>query len=199
MNRFGNHFGLGHRSWIDRTTSPRNIDGHSREIDNASISAVAAQVMRCAHEDAVHRAGLNTQRTKHAFTIVNREGRDLKALSSLDFFLANINAIDWTSLRALITSNACRQVKSVKTAIPGRDRHGKFWIFEFFSEGASILAIRDQPVSHRHRQPLANGRDRRPDIIKPLEHERPFLSKVQQTKCGIDNHERVTRPQTSEL
>src|SRR5688572_19483906 len=59
MYRLDNRLRLRHRRGIQRRFAPRHFDRQAREIDDASVAAVAAQVVRGPHEDAIHGARLN--------------------------------------------------------------------------------------------------------------------------------------------
>src|SRR6478609_2884518 len=93
VNRIGDYFRIGNRRWIQRRTAPRHIERQPREVHDASIAAVAAQVVRRAHENAIDRAGLDTQRTKHALRVVDRVAGDLETWGALNAFLPDVNAI----------------------------------------------------------------------------------------------------------
>src|SRR3954447_22877095 len=84
MDRLGNHFRIGNRRRIECGAAPRHVEGHPREIDDAAVPAVAAQVVRRSHEDTVNRTWLDAQRTKHALRVVDRVPGDLKTLAPLD-------------------------------------------------------------------------------------------------------------------
>jgi hypothetical protein len=60
------NFGFCNNSWIQRCLTPRDLKRELGEIDNTSITTVAAQVVIGTHENAIHRARLDTQRTEHA-------------------------------------------------------------------------------------------------------------------------------------
>src|SRR5205823_1597428 len=109
VHRICYHLRLRHRRGIKRCLAPTNFHREPREIDDASVAAIARQVVRRPHEDAIDRARLDAQRTKHALAVVDRKAGDLEALAVLDPLLANIDAIDRASLRTLIARNARRQ------------------------------------------------------------------------------------------
>ncbi len=73
-----------------------------------------------AHEDAIHRARLDAQCAKHALRIIDRETGDPKSLARGHALFADVNAIDGTGLRTLITSDAGRQVVAMEAAITRR-------------------------------------------------------------------------------
>src|SRR5688572_27115745 len=109
MYRFDDHLRVSHRGWIYCRAPPGHVQRQPREIDDAAVAAVAAQVVRGPHENAIHRARLNAQRTEHALGVVDRVARNLKALAALDPFLADVNAIHRTGLRTLVAGDACSE------------------------------------------------------------------------------------------
>src|SRR5256885_12184719 len=92
VNRLGNYFRIGNSRGVQRRSAPRHIKRHPREIDDATIAAVAAQIVCRSHEDAIDRTRLDAQRAKHALGVVDRIASDLEALATLYPLLAAINA-----------------------------------------------------------------------------------------------------------
>ena len=167
VNWFGNHFAVGNRSRIERRSSPRNINRHAREVDNAAIAAVATKVVRRAHEDAVDRTRFDTQSAEHALGVIDGVAGDFEALASLDTFFADVNTIDGARLRALIAGDASCEVEAMKASVSGRNRYRQLWVFEMFGEGLALWLIRRKPVAKRHAHAVANGVDCLEDIAEP--------------------------------
>jgi hypothetical protein len=131
--------------------------------------------MRRTHENAIHRARLDAQRTKHALRIVDRVARNLKAFATLYPLFADVDAIDRASLRALVARDTSRQIKAVKAAIPGSDRNGKFWVLKVFGKRLSLRAIRLDPRPKRYPQSMRNGVDGLDDVAHPGPHSLHFV------------------------
>lgn len=108
MNRFGDHFGRGDGGGVERRAPPGDIDREPREVDDASVTAVATQVVSRAHENTVNGAGLNAKRTEHALRVVDGKASDLETLAAFDAFFANVDAINRAGLCTLIASDAGR-------------------------------------------------------------------------------------------
>ena len=109
VHGLGDHLRLSDGGRIERRASPGHIDRKSRKVHNAAVTTVTAQIVRGAHEDAIHRTGLDTQSAKHALGIVDRVTRNAKSLAVFDPLLANVDAIDRTSFGALIGRASCRE------------------------------------------------------------------------------------------
>src|SRR5271154_4527481 len=60
VDRFADDLRIGDCRGVERGPSPADLYRQSREIDDASVATVAAQVVRSSHEDAIHRAGIDT-------------------------------------------------------------------------------------------------------------------------------------------
>src|SRR3954463_7775044 len=114
VHRLGDYFRIGDRRGVQRRAAPRHVERHPRKIDDASIAAIAAQVVRRAHEYAIDRAGLDTQCTEHALRVVDRVAGDFETLAAFDPLLANVDAVDRARLRALIARDAGCQIKPMK-------------------------------------------------------------------------------------
>jgi hypothetical protein len=175
VNRLGNYFRVGNSRGVQRRSAPRHIKRHPREIDDATIAAVAAQIVRRAHEDTVNRARLDAKRTKHALRVVDRVPGDLKPFATLDPLFADVNAIDGASLGALIAGDARRQIKPVKATVPGRNRHGQFGVFKVLGECFSLRPISLDPRPKRYPQSMRNGVDGFDDVAHPGPHSLHFV------------------------
>src|SRR3954454_4777563 len=175
VNRLGDYFRIRNRRWIDRCSAPSDIERHTRKVDNASIAAIAAQIVRRAHEDAVHRARLDAQCTKHALRIVDRVAGDLEALAVLDALLADVNAIDGASLRTLIARDAGREIKSMKAAISRGHRHRKFRVLEMFGKRLALGPIRFDPCAERHPHSMRHRVHRVNDVPHPWPYSLNFI------------------------
>lgn len=170
MNRFGNDFRHRYRSRIERRSPPSNVDGHSGKIDDASITAVAAEVVRGSHEDAIHRAWLDTQSAEHALRVIDRVVRNAETFAAGHLLLADVDAIDGTGLGALVAGDTSREIEAVKPAVAGRDRNGQFGILEVLREGLPLRIVCLHPVTQRDPKTLGHGGYRRKDIEKPATH-----------------------------
>ncbi len=165
--RVGNHFRIGNCRWVERRSAPGHIERHPRKIDDASIAAVAAQVVRRAHEDAIDRTRLDAQCTEHALRVVDRVAGDLEALAAFDALLADVNAIDRARLRTLIAGDAGRQIEAMKAAIPGRHRNRQLRIFEVLGKRFALGPIGFDPRSKRDPHAVRNGVNRLDDVAHP--------------------------------
>src|SRR5262245_35754343 len=58
---------------VERRLTPRNFERQFRVVDDAPVAGETAEVMRRAHENAVHRARVNAQRAEHALRVINLE------------------------------------------------------------------------------------------------------------------------------
>ena len=175
VNRLGNYFRIGDSRRVQRRSAPRHIERHPREIDDATIAAVAAQIVCRAHEDAVHRARLDAQRTKHALGVVDRVSSNLKAFAALDPLFTDINAVDRTRLCALIAGDAGRQIKAVKTAVPGRNRHRQFRVFKVLGKCFALRPIGFDPCPKRYPHSMRNGVDGLDDVAHPGPYSLHFV------------------------
>jgi hypothetical protein len=179
VNGLGDHFRICDGRRVERSSSPSHIERHPREVDDAAVAAVAAQIVRRAHEDAIDRARLDAQRTKHALGVVDREACDLEAFAVFDSLLADLIAIDWASLRTLVASDAGRQVVAVKAAIARSHRHRLLRIFESMGEGSALRLVGNEPVAERDPHSMTDGINRQPDISQPIPHGgAAFLSPI---------------------
>jgi hypothetical protein len=175
VNRLNDYFRIGDSRGVQRRSAPRHIERHPREIDDATIAAVAAQIVCRAHEDAVNRARLDAKRTKHALRVVDRVPGDLKPFAALDPLFADVNAIDGASLGALIAGDARRQIKPVKATVPGRNRHGELRILKVLGECFSLRPISLDPRPKRYPQSMRNGVDGFDDVAHPGPHSLHFV------------------------
>src|SRR5262245_18733394 len=108
VHRLRNHLRFCYGGGVERRFAPRNLNRQPGKIDDAAVPAVAREVMRGAHENAIHRTRLDAQSAEHALGIVDRKAGNLKALAVLYSLLANVDAIDGASLSTLIAGNARR-------------------------------------------------------------------------------------------
>ena len=172
MDGLGDDFGLCDSGWVERSSAPGDIERQTREVDDRSVAAVAAQVVRRSHKDTVNRAWLDAEGTKHALAVVDRVAGDLKAFATFDFFFADVDTIDRARLGALIARDAGRQIKPMKTTIAGRDRHREFWVLEMFGKGLPLGVVGFEPSSQRHPHTGDYGVDSSDNITKPRKN--PF-------------------------
>lgn len=117
-------FRLRHGSWVECGSAPGDVDRKSREIDQATVATVAAQVVGSTHENAIHGAGFDTQSTKHAFAVVDGKPGDLESFATFHTFFANVNAIDRAKLCALVASDARGEIEPMEPSVPRGDRNG---------------------------------------------------------------------------
>lgn len=164
MHRLGNYLRLGHSRGIKRGFAPSNLQRQAREIDDATITAIATEIVGSSHEDAIHGTGFHAKCAKHALGIINCKAGDLESLAVFDPFLADIDAVHRTSLGALVARNTGCQIVSMKAPIAGRDRDRLFRILENLGKGPAIRLIGDEPIAERDVESVADGIDRQPDI-----------------------------------
>jgi hypothetical protein len=199
VNRLGNHFRIGDGRRVQCCAAPRHIQRHPREIDDAAVPAITAQIVRRSHEDAVNRTWLDAQRTKHALRVVNRVSGDLETLAAFDPLFANINAVDRARFSALIARDARRQIKPVKTAIPGSDRYGQLWIFKVLGKRLPFWTVSLNPRAKRYPQAMRNGVDGVNDVAHPGPHSLHFVyhwaervfyidSATANVRCAFSSH-----------
>src|SRR5690606_11188347 len=93
---------------VQRRLPPGRLQGELGVVDDAAVAAVATEVVIGAHEDAVHRAGIDTQRAEHALRVVDREGVDAEALADRALLLLDVDAVDRTGGSALFAADARR-------------------------------------------------------------------------------------------
>jgi len=126
--------------------------------------------VRGTHEDAVDRAGLDTQGTEHALAVVDRVAGDFESLAAFDFFFADINAIDRASLRTLVARDAGGQVEAMKSPIAGRNGHRQLGILEVLGKGLSLWVISLDCRPERHPQSVDDRVNSFKNITKPGEN-----------------------------
>ena len=174
MHRLHDHLGGGDGGRVERRASPGDLDWEPGEIDDRAVPAVAAQVEGRAHEDAIDRAGLDTQRAEHALRIIDREPAHAEALAPAHPLLADVDAIHRTRLRTLVASDAGRQIVAMEAAVTGRHRRWQFGVFEVFGEGPPLLVIGAAEHAQRDQHALRNRADRREQVPKPFSHGHLF-------------------------
>jgi hypothetical protein len=167
VNRFGDYFCVGDRGWVQRRASPGYVERHPRKIDNASVPAVTAQVVRRAHENAIDRARLDAQRTKHALRVINGVTSDLKTLASFNAFLANVNAVDRTCLSALIARDARCEIEAMKPAIASGHWDRQLGIFKVLCKRPAFGSVRFDPRPKSYPHAMRNGVNRLDDVAHP--------------------------------
>jgi len=175
MNRLGDHFGISDCRGVKRRSAPRHIERHSSEVDDAAVAAVAAQIVRRSHEDAVNRARLDAKRTKHALRVVDRVPSNLESFSAFDPLFANVDTVDRAGFGALIARDARREIKSVKAAITSFHWNRQFWVFEVFRKRFAIRPVSLDPSAKRYPQAMRNGVDSIDDIAHPGPHSLYFI------------------------
>ena len=102
MNGFGDHFRLRYCRRIQCCSPPGYVQRHPREVDDATVAAIATQIVRGTHENTIHRAGLNAQRAEHTFAVIYGVARNLKPFAAFYTFFTDVDAIDGASFSALI-------------------------------------------------------------------------------------------------
>lgn len=170
MHRLNDHFCSGDNGWIERRSAPRHIDGKSGKVDDCAIAAIAAQVVRRPHKDAVHGTGLNAQRTKHALRVVDRKATDLEAFPTLNPLFPDVDAVDRTRLRTLVAGDAGRQVEPMEAPVAGRHGNRQFGVLKLLSERLSIPIVGAAEDSQRHEKTFRDRRNRRKHVAKPNPH-----------------------------
>jgi len=170
VDGLGDNFGLGNSGRIQGRTSPSNVGRQTRKVDDATIAAITAQVVRSTHEDAIDRARLDTQRAEHALAVVNRVAGDFESLTAFDFFFANIDAIDGASLGTLVAGDTGGQIEAMKAPIAGRDGDRQLGILKMLGKRLAIGPIGFDRGPQRHPQSENDRVYRLENITKPGEN-----------------------------
>jgi hypothetical protein len=176
VNRFGYHFCVGNGRRVQRRSAPRDIEWQSREIDDATIATVAAQVVCRAHENAVNRARFDAQRAKHALRVIDCVSSDFKTFAAFDSLLADVDAIDWASLGTLIAGDARRKIETMKTAISGGNWNGKLGIFKVLGKRFAFRPVSLDPRPERNPHSMRNGVDGFNDVAHPGPNSLHFVN-----------------------
>src|SRR5262245_23353043 len=167
-DRLGDELAGGHRSWVERRLAPGHFQRQLGKIDDAAIAAETTLVVRRAHEDAVHRTGIDTQRAEHALGVVDLEAVDAKALAHWVLDLLDVDAIDRTGAGALVAAYARHQVEAVEAAVARLDRHRQFGVLEALGEGLALERLQEVPQGDIHS--LRDRLDRHNDVREPGAH-----------------------------
>src|SRR5581483_1226602 len=138
-------------------------------IDDTAVTAEAALVEGRAHEDTVHRARIDAQRTKHALGVIDLEAVDAEALAHRVLDLLDVDAIDRARPGAFIAADARRQVEAVEAPVARLHRHRQLGIFKMLGERLALVRL--QQVPQGDPQSLPNGLDRHHDIAEPGSHD----------------------------
>src|SRR2546428_76670 len=69
-DRLDDQFGGGDGGRVERRLAPGDLQRQLGVIDDAAVAAEAALVVRRTHENAIDRAGIDTQRAEHALGVV---------------------------------------------------------------------------------------------------------------------------------
>ena len=101
--------------------------------------------MRRAHEDAIDGAGFDAERTEHALAVVDREAGDFESFAPFDPLLADVDAVDWTKLGALVARNASGQVEAMEAAIARRDWHRQLGILKQLGKRLPLRSVSLDP------------------------------------------------------
>ena len=178
VDRLGNHFRLRDCRWIEGCSTPGDLHRQSGEIHDAPIAAVATQIVRGPHEDAIHGARFDAECREHALAVIDREAGDAEPLSSFDTLLADVDAIDRARLGALVAGDAGRQIVAMKAAVAGGHRHWFLGILKLLSERATLWLVSDQPVPQGDPHAVSHSRYGHTDVAKPIPHEYDFQPRV---------------------
>ena len=201
MNGFHNDFRSSYCGWIDSRTSPPNVYRQPCKVDDCSIPTVTTQIQSWSHENTVNRAWLNAKCTEHAFRIVDRKARHLKAFTPGRFLHNDVNAVNGTFLRTLITGNTRREIKTMKSSISCRNRCREFRIFEVFCECFSVWIKSTTKDVESNSHTVQHSTNRRKEVAKPTDHGgHPMVKKEEHLKRRqeyIYNSSNATRRQTS--
>src|SRR5207244_8013296 len=125
-DRLDLEFGSGNRHRVERRLSPGGLHGQLGKIDDATVPAKAALIVRRAHEDAIDRARVDAQSAEHALGVVDLEAVHAKALADRVLDLLDVDAVDRAGPRTLVAADARRQIEALKTAIVRLHRHRQF-------------------------------------------------------------------------
>jgi len=164
MDWGNDHLRLGHSGGIQGRPAPSHFERKAGKVDNATVTAETAQIMRCAHENTVRWARFNAHRAENALGIVDRVAGHPEAFAFRFPFFADVDAIDGTRPRTTIARDTAGQVVPVESPVSCRNRHGLFWVFVLVSEGTAILFVGYQPVPHRNPHSLGNGENSQADV-----------------------------------
>ena len=170
MHRINNHLRLGYRRGIQRRSPPSYIQWQSRKIDDATIAAVATQIVRRSHENTVYGARLDAQGTEHTFRVVDREFCDPEPLAILDSLPADVDAVHRARLRAPLAGYARGQIETVETPVTCGNWDGFFGVLVLLGVRSATTLVGTYPVPKCHEQPFRDRPYREAEISEPIPH-----------------------------
>lgn len=173
-NGFAQDFGFCDDSWIQGCLSPCNFQRQFSVIDDAAVSAVAAQIMVGSHENTIDRTGVDTQSTEHAFGVVDDKAVDSKALANGALLFFDVDAVHRASLGAFVATDARGQVESMEAPIPGFDSDCRFRIRVGIGERLPIRTVRLDHLLQGDGHPLNHSEHGHSHIAKPHSHDSDF-------------------------
>src|SRR5262249_27903901 len=91
---------------VERRLAPGRLHRQLGVIDDAAVPAVAALVVRRAHEDAIHRARVDAQGTEHALGVIDLEAVHPEALAHRVLDLLDVDAVHRAGAGALVAADA---------------------------------------------------------------------------------------------
>ena len=121
-----------------------------------------------ADEDAVNRTRFDAKSTEHAFRIVNGKPIDPESLSDGALHLVDINTVNRARYSTFLTTNAGRQIETMKASIPSLHRHWRFRILVGFGKRLPSISTGHRPDSHPHAAEY--GVDGSENVKKPPDH-----------------------------
>ena len=168
MHRFGNCLCLGHHGRIKRILPPGNFQWQACKVDDASVTAIATQIVRRSHLKALRHARLGAETTQQALGIVDNVPRYLEAFSALGFLPADINTVNRAVLGTSSAGRTFCQIVTMESSVAIRHDKRQLWILVLFGERPSLGVVRSVPVSHRNPKCLGNRNHGNKYIVKPL-------------------------------
>src|SRR5262249_2433292 len=155
-----------HCNRVQRRLSPSHFHRQLGEINDAAVAAVAALVVRRAHEDAIDRTGIDAQRTEHALGVIDLETVYSETLAHRVLDLIDVDAVYRAGTGALIAADAGRQIEAMEPAIARLHRHRQLRVFKMLREGLALVGLQEIPESDVHS--LGDGVDRPVHVTEPL-------------------------------
>ena len=94
---FVQHLRFRDSGWVDCRFAPRDLQRQSSIVHNASVAAVAAEVVVGAHEDTVDRAWFDAQGAEHALCIIDCEAFNPKPFADGALFFFDVDVCFWNT------------------------------------------------------------------------------------------------------
>jgi hypothetical protein len=167
MHRFGNCLCLGHRGRVKRILPPGYIQWQASKVDDASVAAIATQIVGRSHLEAFCHTRFGTESAQQALGIVDNVPRYLEAFPALDFLPANIDTVNGAVLGTSSAGRAFGQIVAMESPVAfGHDKR-QLRILVLFGERPSLGVVGSAPVSHRDPECFGNADYGEEYIAKP--------------------------------